>query len=86
LIFLTVYNYHSKTVKAAAEIVGIIGKSELAQVNGNDIMRRISEKEVKTLDEIFPAPAPGSLLVGTANSKLQDLWPVRATQQKLRPN
>lgn len=69
-----VFNYHTKTVKVASEIVGIIGKDGFHEVNGDDIMRRVRHHEVKTLSEHFPEIESESLLKNSAPKRLQDLW------------
>lgn len=68
------FNYHRKTVQAAVDLVGIIGKSSFQDVNGNDIMRRVTANEVRTLSEHFPDVEHGSLLNGTASPRLQSIW------------
>ena len=45
----------------------------------NDIMRRISEGEVKTLEDHLPSVEPESLLRGCAPRNLQDIWDGTAT-------
>ena len=74
LTFPAVLNYHRKTVQAAADIVGILGKQSFAEVNGDDIMRRVTANEVKTLSEQFPTVENGCLLSGTAPTRLQNIW------------
>jgi hypothetical protein len=81
-IIFPVYNFQRKTVQAASDIVGIIGKSSFQEVNGNDIMRRVTADQVRTLSEHFPEVEPGCLLNGTAPKRLQDVWDVSAAGQK----
>jgi hypothetical protein len=61
-------------VQAAADIVGILGKQSFHEVNGDDIMRRVTASEVKTLSEQFPTVQTGCLLSGTAPPRLQSIW------------
>ena len=68
------FNFHGKTVQAAADIVGILGKHSFREVNGDDIMRRVTANEVKTLSEQFPTVQNGCLLSGTAPPRLQRIW------------
>jgi hypothetical protein len=74
IVFSLVYNFHRKTVQAASDIVGIIGKYSFTEVNGDDIMRRVTANEVRTLTEHFPSVEYGSLTLGTAPPKLQRIW------------
>jgi len=69
-----VHNYHRKTVKSAADICGILGHENFADVSPDDIMRRVQINQVQTLSEQFPIIEDGSLLRGTAPKRLQQLW------------
>jgi len=69
-----VYNYHLKTVQAAAEIVGSMGYEALQDVTACDIMRRIRTNQVRTLSEHFPEVHPGCLLDGKGPPRLQSAW------------
>jgi hypothetical protein len=40
----------------------------------NDIMRRLTEREVKTLEDYLPSVEPESLLHGNGPKALQQLW------------
>jgi glutamate synthase domain-containing protein 2 len=113
-----VYNFHRKTMDAAAEIVGTIGHDRFSDLSGecvfcyfpemhgsyfvflemivsgrtlshqiplataNDIMRRISDVEVKTLEDYLPSVEPESLLKGCAPRNLQKIWDGTATGAK----
>lgn len=69
-----VYHYHRKTLKAAAGIAGIMGYDSISSVTPNDIMRRTTANEVRTLAEAFPEVERGSLLDNTAPPRLQATW------------
>jgi glutamate synthase domain-containing protein 2 len=70
-----VHNFHRHTVAAAAEIAEIMGYTSLDQIRPQDIMRRISSNQVRTLEEHFPSVTAGSLLTGQcSNVRLQQLW------------
>jgi glutamate synthase domain-containing protein 2 len=78
-----VHNFHRRTVEASAEIAQIMGYHSLAQIKPNDIMRRISSHQVRTLEEHFPSVVDGSLLTGQCtNLRLQQLWDEVADQNK----
>ena len=69
-------------MQAAADIVGILGKQSFREVNGDDIMRRVTANEVKTLSEQFPTVQNGCLLSGTAPPRLQSIWNELSDGQK----
>jgi len=69
-----VANYHSKTVHAAQEMVGILGKSSFGALQPDDIMRRVAADKVVTLAEQFPGAERGCLLDGKGPERLQQLW------------
>eukprot|EP00980_Cylindrotheca_fusiformis_P019428 scaffold6707_cov114-Cylindrotheca_fusiformis.AAC.2 len=73
-----VFNYHAKTVQAAAEVVGSIGYESFEQVNGGDLMRRVRQGKIQTLSEHFPEVKAGCLLDGTGPEKLQEVWDAAA--------
>lgn len=81
---LRVFNFQRKTVQAAAEIVGTIGHDRFSDVQAHDIMRRISNSEVKTLADYLPGVEPGCLLEGNGPKPLQDLWDSVMTGQQQR--
>jgi hypothetical protein len=74
LHLVLVYHYHRRTLDAASDIVGIMGKESFAEVTGNDIMRRVQAHTVVTLSEQFSEVEPGTLLDGTASRRIQDIW------------
>jgi hypothetical protein len=76
---LIVYNYHRKTVKAAAGIVGCMGKTSLHQVGRSDVMRRVTTNEVRTLSEQFPEVRHGCLRIGQGPERLQEVWDISGT-------
>lgn len=68
-----VYHYHSRTVNAASEIVGIMGYTSFSDVQAHDVMRRMDNR-VLSLSEYFPEVEPGCLVEGTGPSRLQAVW------------
>lgn len=77
-----VFNYHRKTVQVASEIVGIMGKTSFQDVNGNDIMRRVTANDVRTLSEQYSEVQPASLLLGSAPKRLQEVWDASGSVSK----
>ena len=75
-----VYNFHNGTVKAAAGIIGTMGKTSSNQLTRSDIMRRVSDDEVRTLSEHFPEVEPGCLLNGTGPERMQEIWNIASSR------
>lgn len=69
-----VFHYHQRTVAAASDIVGVMGHESFTNIKPNDIMRRVNNNKVRTLEELFPEVEPGCLLDGTAPDRLQAAW------------
>jgi len=69
-----VYNFHRKTVRAAADIVGAMGMTKFSEISGHDIMRRVTPERVCSLSEHYPEVQPGCLLDGTGPDRLQSVW------------
>jgi hypothetical protein len=81
LHLVVVYHYHRRTLDAASDIVGIMGKESFAEVTGNDIMRRVQAHTVLTLSDQFAEVEPRSFLDGTAPPRMQDIWDAAGTER-----
>ena len=57
-----VRNFHSETVKAAAELFAAGGLRGPGAVGRRHVFRRVSPVEFRRLDEIYPEVAEGSFL------------------------
>ncbi len=57
-----VANYHTETVRAAAEIMSAAGLSNTKELGRSHIFRRVSHTSILRFDEIYPPVASGSLL------------------------
>jgi len=62
-----VTNFHQNTLKALKELVQAAGLHHPNQVTAQHIVRRVSDNEVRLLEELLPTVAPGSLLAGSDN-------------------
>ena len=69
-----VFNFHNKTVAAAASIAGVMGHDHISFVEPSEIMRRVTSEKVMMLSELFPPVEPGSLLKGNGPERLQTIW------------
>ncbi|MCC2616040.1 FMN-binding glutamate synthase family protein [Aestuariibacter halophilus] len=57
-----VCRYHGETVHATMDIISSAGLRNPSQLNRSHVFRRVTETEVKRLDEIYPSVAEGCLL------------------------
>ncbi len=71
---MRVFNYHSKTVQSALDIIGAIGCESIDELSCDKIMRRVRSNEVQTLSDHFPVVDPGCLLENSAPPRLQNIW------------
>jgi len=58
------HNFHTKTVRAAADIMGSIGCRTPSEIGPENFYRRVSGTKVLTYAELYPLLPPGSLLSG----------------------
>ncbi len=66
-----VFNYHTKTIKALAELTGAIGVESLDQVTRKHILRRITKKEFLSYEDLFPSVLAGDFLDGKMDSRFK---------------
>ncbi|MBS3666418.1 FMN-binding glutamate synthase family protein [Vreelandella boliviensis] len=57
-----VYHFHSNTLKALAEMLGAAGLSHPSELGPEHIIRRVSENEIQSYDQIFTFLKPNELL------------------------
>ena len=57
-----VFNYHTKTVQATAEIIASAGLRHTRDLNRTHIYRRVSQSEIRRYDELYPYLLPGVFL------------------------
>ena len=69
-----VRNYQSKTVEYAMDLVCSMGKKRPSEVSSNDVMRRVSSSQVKSLSDLYPKPKSNSFNDGTAPRDLMQFW------------
>lgn len=60
-----VANYHKNTVESFVELMAASGIDNPSKLNRHQITRRVFVNEVKTLEEIYPSVAVGSMLGDT---------------------
>jgi glutamate synthase domain-containing protein 2 len=71
---LRVANYHGATLHCLAELVAAAGLDHPNQFNASQFKRRVSETNVTSLAELYPALEEGELLHGARDDKLRALW------------
>lgn len=59
-----VYNFHRNTLKALAEMLGAAGLSHPSELGPEHIIRRVSENEIQSYDQMFTFLKPDELLTG----------------------
>jgi glutamate synthase domain-containing protein 2 len=79
-----VTQFHRSTVHALAEIVAAMGLDHPSELRPHHVVRRVSQYEVRTFEEIHQPFAPGQLLDGTAPERFQGAWD-RTTAESFRP-
>lgn len=57
-----VYHFHRNTLKALAEMLGAAGLSHPSELGPEHIIRRVSENEIQSYDQIFTFLKPNELL------------------------
>jgi hypothetical protein len=57
-----VANYHSSVVKSAMAMIRAAGLDDLSKINRSYIYKRVDQKKICTLDQIYPDAEPGSRL------------------------
>ncbi|WP_440617355.1 FMN-binding glutamate synthase family protein [Cysteiniphilum sp. 6C5] len=60
-----VYRFHDATVKSFTELVGAMGLKNPSELSASRVIRRIDEKTVQSLDEVYQYLKKGSLLDDT---------------------
>lgn len=81
-----VYHFHRNTLKALAEMLGAAGLSHPAELGPEHIVRRVSENEVQSYDQIFTFLKPNELLEGRCDHTVfQHYWDDARTDSFLPP-
>jgi len=57
-----VANYHHSSLEALAELLGILGKDRLEQLDAADINRRVNQGSIMRYDDLYPCIEDGCLL------------------------
>jgi glutamate synthase domain-containing protein 2 len=69
-----VANYHRATLHALSELVAAAGLDHPRELRPWHFRRRVSPREVRRFDELYPALAECALLRGTDDPRFRDAW------------
>ncbi len=69
-----VANFHESTVESFMEILGAAGLRKPSELEPSHVMRRVSNTETMTFEEIFNFIEPGSLLYDPVPEGYEDAW------------
>ena len=69
-----VYNFHRATLATLAELTAAAGLDHPNDFRAAHFARRVSQNEVFGFDQLYPALAPGELLVGVQDRRFRDAW------------
>lgn len=82
-----VYHFHRNTLKALAEMLGAAGLNHPAELGPEHIVRRVSENEVQSYDQIFTFLKPNELLEGRCDHTVfQHYWDDARTDSFVPPS
>ncbi|QNI02149.1 FMN-binding glutamate synthase family protein [Halomonas sp. SH5A2] len=59
-----VYHYHRNTLRALAEMLAAAGLGHTSELGPEHIVRRVSENEIQSYDQLFTFLKPNELLIG----------------------
>ncbi len=69
-----VANFHKATMHSLIELTAAAGLAHPQQFRRHHFSRRVSQSEVRTLEELFVPLAPGELLRETKNPRFEKAW------------
>jgi glutamate synthase domain-containing protein 2 len=69
-----VRNYHRSMLHALAELTAASGLEHPQDFHPEHFSRRVSERDVMTFGELYPAPVTGELLTGALNPAFRKQW------------
>jgi len=69
-----VHNFHRSMLQALAELTAAAGLDHPSRFRPEHFSRRVTEREVLTFAELYPAVGPGELLSGARDPALRKFW------------
>jgi glutamate synthase domain-containing protein 2 len=79
-----VHNYHRNTVHALAEMIAAMGLDHTSELRPYHVVRRVSEFQAMSLEEIYHIAKGNEFLEGTAQPRFQAFWD-QASAESFRP-
>ena len=79
-----VHNYHRNTVHALAEMIAAMGLDHTSEIRPYHAVRRVTQFQALSFEELYDFVKPGQLLDGTANARFQGFWD-QASAESFRP-
>jgi len=79
-----VNHYHRNTVHAIAELIAAMGLDNNDELRPQHVVRRVSQFQALSLEEIYDLVKPNELLQGTALPRFQGFWD-QASAESFRP-
>lgn len=70
---IRVANFQKKTVEHALEIIGAAGYKSASMLSPHDIIRRVSQTEVKSYAQVYPQVRAGCLLDDNGQVDITDV-------------
>ena len=75
-----VYNFHRATIESLAELVAAAGLDHPHQFAPMHFSRRVSQHEVKSFAELYPALQPGELIAGSRDRRYEMAWAMASAE------
>jgi hypothetical protein len=69
-----VYQFHSATLHALAELIASTGLAHPREIRASHVFQRVAGTDVRTFEELYPPLAPGALLEGTDDVRYAAAW------------
>ena len=79
-----VNQYHRNTVHALAELIAAMGLDHTDELRPHHVVRRVTQFQALSLEEIYDLVKPNQLLEGTALPRFQGFWE-QASAETFRP-
>jgi len=79
-----VHSYHRNTVHALAEMIAAMGLDHTSEIQPYHGVRRVTQFQALSFEEIYHFLKPGELIEGTARERFQGFWD-EASAESFRP-
>jgi glutamate synthase domain-containing protein 2 len=76
-----VYNFHRSTMESLAELVAAAGLDHPNEFSTAHFSRRVSQHEVLSFTQLYPALETGELLAGTGDKRFEIAWAMASAKE-----